>query len=92
MSDDNILERAINNRAKTAMRNYRLASGRSMREMAEFLQIDPDSYEQYEGTKPKSKQPARGVPAWVISRFCDFAQQDIDWIMFGKKRKEKVAS
>lgn len=74
-------ETAIRMRAKAAMKAYREAPTRawSMREMAKFLHVSGKNYESYES------KPERGVPIAVIARFCNFAGEDINWILYGRR-------
>lgn len=77
-------EAAIRARAKEAMKAYRLSRRWSMREMATYLGVAANNYEKYEGDL------GRGVPASVIARFCRYTDNDLDWIMLGKKPQRKA--
>jgi hypothetical protein len=87
MADDADIENeevAIRMRAKMAMKTYREAPTRkwSMREMAKFLHVTAKNYEAYEG------KIERGVPISLIARFCQFAGEDINWILYGKRTRK----
>lgn len=79
MVDDNLVEqeKAIQQRIKHAMRDYRAKNNLTQQQMAAYLGIAHKNYSSYES------RPDRWVPISLIVRFCDYSETSTQWIFRG---------